>query len=304
MEREFQINFSHELTGYEVSKRHLQYIEEKITDYIQNLKLSDDELKMEISVSFTDKTSISMNSFTQFYKEVEKKNNIMTNLQISINMEDIFQLKIEYDLLGFITLNGVGQSEIFIFYMKEIEKGILALQPNSSSWEKLFLNDMFNLFVNTFSTVFFIAMVSIISFNTFYFFKAKKIGINISEALFYQNNEFMLEAERAINSDDLQLKLDTILKSQLSVLGYTNSNIFIEKRIIYIKIFSIVTFSYLVVLLIFKRLSKFYFGGYFIFGKGESFCKTMKRKRDLWKFSILLSLFINLISGTLLLLLT
>lgn len=144
---------------------------------------------------------------------------------------------------------------------------------------------------------FFIPLLSVVLLSqSFYYFYATRIGVDINPALLYEDNTYYQDVERAIESPSLEDKLDTLLKGELK--GFTNVTQVLEttQLVIGALVAALVVLGLGIAAL--RSFSNAYPRAFFAIGLANQQLSKLERKREVWAIGVAIAFAVNLVAGS------
>lgn len=134
-------------------------------------------------------------------------------------------------------------------------------------------------------------------YQIYYYYYAIQIGVDVDPGLLYEGNSYYQDVENAIKSDDLSLKLDTLLKGQLK--GFTNVSEVLESTQFNMGASAVSLVLVIVFIILLRSFSNAYPRSFFAIGLGVEALSKLERKRDIWIAGVGIAFMVNLIAGLL-----
>jgi len=203
-------------------------------------------------------------------------------------------VNISFKRNGKVDLSAYSSEADFQFNMDRLKREISAVDQNYN-WlvKKLILSKRP---IKIIATIIVIISV-ILALSVFYYFRAQNIGVDIDPVLIHEGNIYYENVAKAIHSDSIQQKLDTLLQGQFK--GFVNAHDFIVKTrtTIYLSLtgLALCLISLFLLIVLGRLYPKSFFS---ISDHNKDKIKSMVRKREIWTVSIIIAFIVNIVAGT------
>ena len=292
-----RINYSKDFTGCVIRLEDIELMLNIINEYINNIRQYEEGflVNTKIDVYLKNQPSVNFSSFEELKNDNKMKIYLTEKLSIRISSSYLVDVQIEYYDNGNVELEISGYYSELNDCWNHLYNTLHNIMRHRDMIDKIFFRKNIISTILIFSIIYIIiSLINIYSSSRNYFL-AEEIGVNIEESLIPLNNTIFLDIEKAIKSDDLILKLDTLLR--INLRGFINSIDYIERQIIQIRnnfirlISTIIGISLIIVKS--RKTQSFNI----TIGLNEEYHRKKEKYKYFWLITIFLAILINIVSN-------
>jgi len=286
-----------EVFGYVLDRENLSRINIMATEAVKSGdERQNSAIAFSASVSCKDHREFSFNSIEQVISYLEVSTEIHVRLELNYHIKDHAAIELSFDKNGFINIIGYGAVENnFEFGVNRLKREIMACDPCYPRIIKWFTHSRALVSALT-------SMIVLASFYLFicagYYIYAGSVGVNIDPKAIPVGNEYYNDVEKALKSDSIEVKIDTLLRGELR--NFTNVTDILDRQKKLVFNISIYLVFMAVVFLIRRIFRTIYPKAFFSFGPSVRTLQRLQRKREMWIVGVVVAFIVNILTGLIL----
>lgn len=235
---------------------------------------------------------IEFNSSDSMFTYLDSAREKISNMEVNYKAIGKAGVSVSFDSEGTIELSAYGTSINFQLNVDKIERELKSCNQDISQPVRLIVFSKVTMPILIGAIVFF-SLSILLSMNSYR--HATQIGVNIDPKLVPKGNSYYQEVDKAIKSEDINYKLDTLLKARL--IGFVNVDNYLNDKRKSIITDMICTGLALAMLIICWALRKVYPRAFFSFGSQVQVLAKHQRSREIWGVAVFVAFAVNIVAG-------
>ncbi len=281
------------LNGYVVTQDALQRLDALMREVIGT---GDETVEIRITASIKSGADIDFENFSGLVEYLTEHRDALASLAVEYRRSGSAAISVNFDEDGTADINGFGGQIDFAYNVERVKREVLAAGREYSSPIRFL---MFSAIPRRLIGSSIVLLSFFLLLNILYYFYGSSVGVDIDSHHLVSGNAFFQEVSKAIDSTDVQEKLNVLLRGQLK--GFQNISEILKATTTRISYTSIALAIIFVVGLGLRTSRRLYPLTFFAIGPwAVERLQEMERRREIVGVGVILAFVVNMVAGVVL----